>query len=116
MRKVAGRHLLCFLLLAFPLSWAEDMKQDVKKSENNVDWSQAKTRRLFARRKISPPQESHTPKNKSNVMTPARRCGHLMESCSTHVPCCDPCASCHCRLFNTICHCWRMNPLCLKKT
>uniref|UniRef100_A0A8C2XCY1 Agouti signaling protein, nonagouti homolog (mouse) 2b n=1 Tax=Cyclopterus lumpus TaxID=8103 RepID=A0A8C2XCY1_CYCLU len=114
--KVAGRHLLCFLLLAFPLSWAEDVRKNVKKSENNTVLSHAKTKRLFARRKFSPPQESHTPKNKSNLTPPGRRCSRLMESCSPHVPCCDPSASCRCRLFNTICHCWRMNPLRLKKT
>ncbi|XP_063076503.1 agouti-signaling protein 2b [Engraulis encrasicolus] len=46
----------------------------------------------------------------------ARRCPGLMEPCSPHMPCCDPCASCHCRLFNTICHCWRMSHFCPKKT
>ncbi|XP_059201376.1 agouti-signaling protein-like [Centropristis striata] len=116
MRKITGRHLLCFLLLSFPLSWAEDIKKDVRRTENDTVLSQGKSRRLFARRKITQPEESTTPKHKSNVMTPARRCSRLMESCSSHVPCCDPCASCRCRLFNTICHCWRMNPLCLKKT
>ncbi|XP_037537551.1 agouti-signaling protein 2b [Nematolebias whitei] len=115
-RKMTSRHLLCFLLLFFQLSWAEDTKKHEKKTENMTFWSQAKTRRLFARQKISPPEQAHVLKQKSNVMTPARRCGRLMESCSSHVPCCDPCASCRCRLFNTICHCWRMNPLCLKRT
>ncbi|XP_041805708.1 agouti-signaling protein 2b [Chelmon rostratus] len=118
MRKITGKHLLFFLLLVFPLSWAEDAKKDVRKSENRTVWSQVKTRRLFARRKISPSQEvtSHISRHKLNLMTPARRCSRLMENCSSYVPCCDPCASCRCRLFNTICHCWRMNPLCLKKT
>ncbi|XP_017292862.1 agouti-signaling protein 2b [Kryptolebias marmoratus] len=115
-RKMTSRHLLCFLLLFFQLSWAEDMKKDERKTENITFWGQAKTRRLFARQKISPPEQAHVLKHKSKVMTPARRCGRLMESCSSHVPCCDPCASCRCRLFNTICHCWRMNPLCLKRT
>ncbi|XP_068427771.1 agouti-signaling protein 2b [Clinocottus analis] len=116
MRKAAGRHLLCLLLLVFPLTGAEDMRKNARKRDNNTVLSQAKTRRLFARRKISPPQESHTLKNKSSLAPPARRCGRLMENCSPNVPCCDPCASCRCRLFNTICHCWRMNPVCLKKT
>jgi len=52
----------------------------------------------------------------SPAQTPARRCAGLMESCSSLTPCCDPCASCHCRLFNTICHCWRLGHLCPKKT
>ncbi|KAL6104265.1 uncharacterized protein ACO6RY_14026 [Pungitius sinensis] len=116
MRKAAGRHLLCFLLLASPLCWAEDTHTDWRTSENTTVWSQAKTRRLFARKKIAAPQESHTSKSQSSLMTPARRCGRLMGSCSAHVRCCDPCASCRCRLFNTICHCWRRNPLCLQKT
>ncbi|XP_049453473.1 agouti-signaling protein 2b [Epinephelus fuscoguttatus] len=114
--KITGRHLLCLFLLVLPLSWAENMKKDVRKSDNDTVWSQGKNRRLFARRKISPPQESHTPKHKSNIMTPARRCSRLNESCIPRVPCCDPCASCRCRLFNTICHCWRVNPTCLRKT
>ncbi|XP_005939107.1 agouti-signaling protein 2b [Haplochromis burtoni] len=116
MRKITGKHLLCFFLLALPMSWAEDTKKDVRKRENVTVWSQAKNRRLFARQKISPPRQSVTPKHKSNLVTPARRCGRLMESCSPHLLCCDPCASCRCRLFNTICLCWRMNPLCLKRT
>uniref|UniRef100_A0AAQ4RTY4 Agouti domain-containing protein n=1 Tax=Gasterosteus aculeatus aculeatus TaxID=481459 RepID=A0AAQ4RTY4_GASAC len=135
MRKVAGGHLLCFVLLASPLCWAEDTQRD-KRSENSTEercargihrrrrkrqrsaevCSQVKTRGLFARKKIAAPQKSHTNKSQSSLMPPARRCGRLMGSCSTHVRCCDPCASCRCRLFNTICHCWRMNPLCLQKT
>ncbi|XP_013886600.1 agouti-signaling protein 2b [Austrofundulus limnaeus] len=115
-RETTSKHLLCFLLLLFQLCWAEDTKKDEGKTENITFWGQAKTRRLFARQKISPREQTHVLKHKSNNVTPARRCGRLMESCSSHVPCCDPCASCRCRLFNTICHCWRMNPLCLKRT
>lgn len=36
MRKVTGKHLLCFFLIAFTLSWAEDTKQDVRKIENDT--------------------------------------------------------------------------------
>ncbi|XP_026229440.1 agouti-signaling protein 2b [Anabas testudineus] len=121
MVQTTGKHLLfllllLLLLLVFPLSWAEDMKRDVRKTDSDAAWSQVKTRQLFARRKSSQPQEGHSPKHKSAFTTPARRCGRLMENCSSHMPCCDPCASCRCRLFNTICHCWRMNPLCSKRT
>ncbi|XP_054889354.1 agouti-signaling protein 2b [Poeciliopsis prolifica] len=115
MRRTAARHLLCLLLLSVPLSWAEDTKKDARKTENVTVWGQTKARRLFARHKISPAEQSHI-RHKSHILTPARRCGRLMENCSSHLPCCDPCASCRCRLFNTICHCWRMNPLCLKRT
>ncbi|XP_076732685.1 agouti-signaling protein 2b isoform X2 [Maylandia zebra] len=61
MRKITGKHLLCFFLLALPMSWAEDTKKDVRKRENVTVWSQAKNRRLFARQKISPPRQSVTP-------------------------------------------------------
>nr|XP_020442408.1 agouti-signaling protein-like [Monopterus albus]XP_020442409.1 agouti-signaling protein-like [Monopterus albus]XP_020442410.1 agouti-signaling protein-like [Monopterus albus]XP_020442411.1 agouti-signaling protein-like [Monopterus albus]XP_020442412.1 agouti-signaling protein-like [Monopterus albus]XP_020442413.1 agouti-signaling protein-like [Monopterus albus] len=115
MRKIINKHL-CFFVLIFSLSWAEDMKRDVGKTDDDTVWSRVKTRQLFARRKISPPQENHVPKQKSDVITPARRCGRLMENCFSHMLCCDPCASCRCRLFNTICHCWKINPLCSKKT
>ncbi|XP_074545191.1 agouti-signaling protein 2b [Halichoeres trimaculatus] len=114
MTNITGKHLLCLLLLAFPLSWAEITKKNTRKPDNDSVGSQVKPRRLFARRKITQPQDTHIPKHKSNLMTPARRCGRMMESCSSHLPCCDPCASCRCRLFNTICHCWRMKPLCSK--
>lgn len=36
MRKVTGKHLLCFFLIAFTLAWAEDTKQDVRKIENDT--------------------------------------------------------------------------------
>uniref|UniRef100_A0A3Q3WZ85 Agouti domain-containing protein n=1 Tax=Mola mola TaxID=94237 RepID=A0A3Q3WZ85_MOLML len=107
--RITGKHLLCLLLLAFTLSWAEDTKKDARKTENGTGCCQARARRLFARRKTAPPQGRHIP---MNPMTPARRCSRLMESCAPHMPCCDPCASCRCRLFNTICHCWKTNPMC----
>ncbi|XP_071764140.1 agouti-signaling protein 2b [Centroberyx gerrardi] len=115
MWKMTGKHLLCICLLAIQLSWAEDTKEDASKDDNDSVWNQGKQRRLFARRRISPPQGSQIPKLKPDAVTPARRCGRLMENCSSHVPCCDPCASCRCRLFNTICHCWRMGPKCSKR-
>ncbi|XP_070292881.1 agouti-signaling protein 2b [Salvelinus sp. IW2-2015] len=80
-------------------------------------WSQGKPRRLFARRKISPHQGQHcVAKHKPEPAAPARRCGRLMESCLYHTSCCDPCASCRCRLFNTVCHCLRLGLHCPKKT
>ncbi|XP_068195920.1 agouti-signaling protein 2b [Antennarius striatus] len=110
MTEIHGRHLLCLFLLAFPLSWTENTGNDVRKTFNVTLWSQPTSRRLFARQKISSPQRP-----KPRLGPPARRCGRLMESCSSRLPCCDPCASCRCRLFRTICHCWRLNALCLKK-
>ncbi|XP_069744279.1 agouti signaling protein 1 [Narcine bancroftii] len=28
-------------------------------------------------------------------------------------PCCNPCAFCHCRFFNTVCYCRKLNPKCV---
>uniref|UniRef100_A0A8C6ST12 Agouti domain-containing protein n=1 Tax=Neogobius melanostomus TaxID=47308 RepID=A0A8C6ST12_9GOBI len=117
MRSTAGKHLLCLVLLTFPLSWAMHTKKDAKTPENDTTvWSQAKNKRLFARRKTLPQKEGHVPKIQTNLVTPGRRCSRLMGSCSGQTPCCDPCSLCRCHLFNTICHCWRSNPLCLKRT
>ncbi|KAJ0011753.1 hypothetical protein NQD34_012728 [Periophthalmus magnuspinnatus] len=117
-RRVAGKHLLCLLLLAFPLAWAVYTKKDARTTQkNDTGWGQAKNRRLFARRKIILEKDKHAPQRlHTALLTLPRRCSRLMESCSSWTLCCDPCASCHCRLFNTICHCWRTNPLCLKRT
>ncbi|XP_060692527.1 agouti signaling protein 1 [Hemiscyllium ocellatum] len=30
-------------------------------------------------------------------------------------PCCNPCAFCHCRFFNTVCYCRKLNAKCLDK-
>ncbi|XP_008332333.1 agouti-signaling protein 2b [Cynoglossus semilaevis] len=114
--KITITHLLCFVLLILPLSWAEDSKKKEKKTESDPVWSQPKPRRLFARQKISSSKDHRTPKHKSNLSAPLRRCGRMTENCSARVPCCDPCASCRCRLFNTICHCWRTNKSCRNRT
>ncbi|KAJ4937161.1 hypothetical protein JOQ06_001742 [Pogonophryne albipinna] len=37
MMMIPGTHLLCLFLLAFPLSWAEDTKKDVKKKDNDTE-------------------------------------------------------------------------------
>ncbi|KAF7669757.1 hypothetical protein LDENG_00124520 [Lucifuga dentata] len=105
------KHLLCLCLLFIALCRAEDTKEDVRRKE---DSGPMKNTRLFARLKISPPQGSQIPKLRMEAT--AHCCSRLMESCSAHLPCCDPCASCHCRLFNTICYCWRMSPHCSKRT
>ncbi|KAJ8336848.1 hypothetical protein SKAU_G00380680 [Synaphobranchus kaupii] len=47
---------------------------------------------------------------------PARRCPRVSDSCSPHNPCCDPCTTCHCRFFNTICYCWRLGRHCQLKS
>ncbi|XP_022533388.1 agouti-signaling protein 2b isoform X2 [Astyanax mexicanus] len=81
--------------------------------------NQDKPKRLFARTRYLPTKQLHVQRPKPETVgaapVPVRRCAGLMESCSGHVPCCDSCASCHCRLFNTICHCWRLGN-CTKKT
>ncbi|XP_053350913.1 agouti-related protein-like [Clarias gariepinus] len=53
----------------------------------------------------------------ADLVLKAPRCSRLKESCTpdSHSRCCDPCASCHCRLFNTICRCWKLGHHCQKK-
>ncbi|KAJ8011258.1 hypothetical protein DPEC_G00056280 [Dallia pectoralis] len=115
-----GRHFLwiCLLSASLPSCFAEDLKRDEhKQQENDSVWSEEKPR-LFVRRRIWPHQRNQqaTTKAKPEPVGPGWRCGRLMESCAQHTPCCDPCASCRCRLFNTICHCWRLGPQCPNKT
>ncbi|XP_062408622.1 agouti-signaling protein 2b [Sardina pilchardus] len=106
-------------------------KQDIQwKEENNTIWAEIKDHYSQKRRPRSrtvaaragsgpaPRAPSALPARVTPPVPPVvvRRCPGLMGSCSPYTPCCDPCATCHCRLFNTICHCWRMNHLCPKKT
>lgn len=48
----------------------------------------------------------------------APHCSRMKENCAPgpHSRCCDPCASCHCRFFNTICRCWRLGRPCQRNT
>ncbi|KAA0718925.1 hypothetical protein E1301_Tti007758 [Triplophysa tibetana] len=124
-----GFLIICLFFSAVHSIICETNRTDVrKKHENDAAthssaittgvWNQEKPKRLFSRTRFL--SQRHHPKPRpealSAVQTPARRCGGLMENCSSVTPCCDPCASCHCRLFNTICHCWRLGQPCLKKT
>lgn len=43
MRKITGKHLLCLFLLSIPLSWAEDTKKDVRKTENDTGEGSARS-------------------------------------------------------------------------
>ncbi|XP_056149811.1 agouti-signaling protein 2b [Lampris incognitus] len=114
MRKIMGKYLLCICLLAIPLSSAEDMMKRARETQRDADlvWSQ---RQLFARQRAPEHHASHGPKSKQETRGPVRSCSGLLENCSPKEPCCDPCASCHCRLFNTICRCWRMGSHCSRK-
>ncbi|XP_018596637.1 agouti-related protein-like isoform X1 [Scleropages formosus] len=71
---------------------------------------------LFARRGVRQQQRPRYTKT-SGELTPARsrRCSRATESCGPTIPCCDPCSTCHCRFFNTICYCWRLGRPCPKK-
>ncbi|XP_077359442.1 agouti-signaling protein 2b [Festucalex cinctus] len=114
MRKIRLKDI-CFLLLTIPLCYVVDAKKDLRPRDKDAVWSQVKTRRLFARQKIATPTESRSPKCKSVVTAPVRRCSLVRESCSSRKPCCDPCSFCRCRFFNTICRCWKIKPPCSKR-
>ncbi|XP_071398834.1 agouti-related protein-like [Centroberyx affinis] len=89
---------------------------------------QGRQRTLFARRGVYERQRVHAPKPKVLPAPPngpppkaapkpvSPRCSRLSESCLPQSRCCDPCATCHCRFFNTICFCRKTNSLCQKKT
>ncbi|XP_062337201.1 agouti-signaling protein 2b [Osmerus eperlanus] len=109
---------ICLLFVAIPLVLAEDMKRETqsKEHENDSVWNQGKSRRLFARRQTFLGHGHQVAKLKLEPAPPVRRCARVTENCSPHTACCDPCSSCRCRLFNTICHCWRLSPHCPKKS
>ncbi|XP_061550898.1 agouti-signaling protein-like [Phycodurus eques] len=113
MRKMGLKEkYLCLLLLVVPLCCIVDGKKNTR--NRNID--AVKTKRLFARQKTSMPMESPSPKCKSVIIAPVRRCGLPRESCSSSCePCCGPCSFCRCRFFNAICHCWKMKPPCLMR-
>ncbi|XP_061925267.1 agouti-related protein-like [Entelurus aequoreus] len=111
--KLTEKHLY-WLMLAIPLCCLVDTMNGRKVDKDTVG-GQARTRRLFARQKTSPPAEGVSPKRKTEVVTPVRRCSLQRETCSSSVPCCNPCSACRCRFFNTVCHCWKMNHPCVKR-
>ncbi|KAI4901765.1 hypothetical protein NFI96_013519 [Prochilodus magdalenae] len=79
-------------------------------------WNQRKPRTLFARRGAVEYQKLRATKPHVEAVPVTPRCSRVSESCFPHSNCCDPCASCHCRFFNTICYCWRLGRHCQKKT
>ncbi|KAK0141818.1 Agouti-related protein [Merluccius polli] len=55
------------------------------------------------------------PPPKVTQIPDSKKCFEVSESCLPHSGCCDPCASCHCRFFNTICFCRKTNAFCRKE-
>ncbi|KAG9276720.1 agouti-related protein-like [Astyanax mexicanus] len=83
---------------------------------NSDMWNQGKPRTLFARRGAMEYHRLRTSNPHVNAVMTGPRCSQVSESCVPHSRCCDPCASCHCRFFNTVCYCWRLGHHCQKKT
>ncbi|XP_054624195.1 agouti-signaling protein 2b [Dunckerocampus dactyliophorus] len=133
MRKM--KHF-CLLLLIIPLCYIVDTK-NVGQAYNDTE-NRALSRAMKLRAEVKELQDENADlsaslkevknpveeikalqddikKRTSEAATPVRRCSLLRESCSSHVPCCDPCASCRCRFFNIVCHCWRVNRSCLTR-
>ncbi|XP_029481815.1 agouti-signaling protein-like [Oncorhynchus nerka] len=122
--------ILCICLLQFAAVNCRLTARDkthlvkIKRTDNNLSsnyftvkeielWNQAKPRRLFARRGIQEHQRLHVTVKPA---PPTPHCSKVMESCIPHSRCCDPCASCHCRFFNSICYCWKLGCHCQKKS
>ncbi|XP_047667529.1 agouti-signaling protein-like [Tachysurus fulvidraco] len=73
---------------------------------------------LIIRRGTIDYPKSQAMKPRGDTVLKAPRCSRLKENCApvSHSRCCDPCAFCHCRFFNTICRCWRLGRSCLRNT
>ncbi|KAL4631042.1 agouti-related protein-like isoform X1 [Arapaima gigas] len=70
---------------------------------------------LFARRGGQQQQRRYM--NANGELAPValgRRCSRGAENCGPQIPCCDPCSTCHCRFFNTICYCWKLGHRCTR--
>ncbi|XP_060776706.1 agouti-signaling protein 2b [Neoarius graeffei] len=77
-------------------------------------WNPEKPQTLFARRGFTEYQRLQAMKPLGDPVLKAPRCSKLKENCApgSHSHCCDPCASCHCRFFSTICRCWKLDRSC----
>ncbi|XP_030613018.1 agouti-signaling protein-like [Archocentrus centrarchus] len=92
--------------------------------------NEIRVRPLFARRgyyerqRILEPKPRGAPAAQNEICLPAKvspnpvkiKCSQLAQSCLPQSGCCDPCAACHCRFFNTICFCRKTKSQYEKKT
>ncbi|KAM3924032.1 agouti-signaling protein-like [Leptodactylus fuscus] len=77
---------------------------DLTKTSRRVSRMDAEKNKL-AKRKPLPKKKVHPP--------PPLNCVPLQSSCKPPVPpCCEPCAICHCHLFQTVCYYRMGNPNC----
>ncbi|XP_044155781.1 agouti-signaling protein-like [Bufo gargarizans] len=77
---------------------------DLTKTSKRVSRIDAEKNKL-AKRKLIPKKKVHPP--------PPPNCVPLQSSCKPPVPpCCQPCAICHCHLFQTVCFYKMGNPNC----
>ncbi|XP_056404567.1 agouti-signaling protein-like isoform X2 [Hyla sarda] len=77
---------------------------DLTKASRRVSRLDAEKNKL-AKRKLLPKKKTHPP--------PPANCVPLQSSCKPPVPpCCEPCAICHCHLFQTVCYYKMVNPNC----
>ncbi|XP_062848902.1 agouti-signaling protein 2b [Trichomycterus rosablanca] len=121
-----GKYVLCGWFCFALIQAAADLRQKhvsdaghQGSSEPPGTKNQENSKGLFSRTRYLSQHQLHQPKPKPEpagvAPGPVRRCARLMENCSAHIPCCEPCSFCHCRLFNTVCQCWRLGR-CSKKS
>ncbi|XP_019395270.1 PREDICTED: agouti-signaling protein isoform X1 [Crocodylus porosus] len=68
-----------------------------------------KISRKEAEKKISSKKKTAPKRSPETRPTPAN-CVATSKSCKPYSnPCCDFCAFCHCRIFQTVCYCRRLN-------
>ncbi|XP_070842676.1 agouti-signaling protein-like [Chaetodon trifascialis] len=108
---------------ATPSSLSSDRRAQASQSAGPLN--PGRQRPLFARRGQYERQRTHIAREKAvsvprnDLPTPSKEvpkpvkpnCSQLAQSCLPQSGCCDPCASCHCRFFNTICFCRRTKQL-----
>ncbi|XP_032275643.1 agouti-signaling protein [Halichoerus grypus] len=117
---------LCFLTAYSHLAPEEKPRDDMSlrsnSSVNLLDFSSVsivalnkkpKKIRKEAEKKRSSKKEASMKKVARPRPPPPTPCVATRDSCKAPAPaCCDPCASCHCRFFRSVCSCRVLNPFC----
>ncbi|TSS97526.1 Sorting nexin-16 [Bagarius yarrelli] len=121
--RMSDRYFLCLSLFLALIQSPGTSGDSRKKPLNAVahpestleipgNTTEEKPNGIFRRRNSLSPQGQNVlrsrPAGGSARPGSVRRCARVMETCSVNSPCCSACAICHCRLFNTVCQCWRI--------
>ncbi|XP_036041601.1 agouti-signaling protein [Onychomys torridus] len=115
---------LCFLAAYGHLVPEETLRDDRSlESNSSVDFSSVSIVALNKKsKKISRQEAEKQKRSSSKTKAPMKKvarpppptpCVATRDSCKPPAPaCCDPCASCQCRFFRSVCSCRVLNPNC----